>query len=110
MVRIGSFIENPFIKRIALGVVLPLLAGCAITMGARFDTSQVAKIQPGVTTQQQILDMMGQPSSEGLKNGRPLWTYLYAKMPIVGGKVRGTVLSIEFDDNHRVETYSYVPY
>jgi outer membrane protein assembly factor BamE (lipoprotein component of BamABCDE complex) len=110
MMRSGSCVETPFARRLAVGILLPLVAGCAITLGARFDTSRVAKIQPGVTTQEEIQEMLGQPASEGLKNGRPLWTYLYAKMPIVGGQLRGTVLSIEFDDNHRVETYSYVPY
>ena len=110
MVRFRSLIENRFWSRIALGVLLPVLAGCAITMGAKFDSSRVAKIQPGVTTQQQIQELLGPPASEGLKNGRPLWTYLYVKFPIIGGQARGTVLSIEFDDNRFVETYSYVPY
>lgn len=94
---------------LALGCAL-LFAGCAIRVGTPFKTDQVQQIQVGKTTQAQIVELFGQPTSQGLKDGRPLWTYLSARVPLTGGTARGTVLSIEFDDQNVVHTYSYVPY
>lgn len=107
--RLNAMIHTRFFRRIVLGLLLPVLAGCAIKLGAKFDSSRITQIQPGVTTQAEIQEMLGSPSSEGIKNGRPLWTYLYARIPMMG-TTRGTILSIEFDDGRRVETYSYIPY
>jgi outer membrane protein assembly factor BamE (lipoprotein component of BamABCDE complex) len=94
---------------LALGCAL-LLASCAIRVGTPFKTDQVQKIQVGKTTQAQIIDFFGQPTSQGLKDGRPLWTYLFARVPLTGGMAKGTVLSIEFNDQNVVHSYSYVPY
>jgi len=85
------------------------LSGCAIRLGAPFNTDQVQKIQVGKTTQAQIVEFFGQPESQGLKDGLPLWTYLFARLS-PGGTAKGTLLSIEFDDQGIVRSYSYVPY
>jgi outer membrane protein assembly factor BamE (lipoprotein component of BamABCDE complex) len=85
------------------------LSGCAIRIGAPFKTDQVKQIQVGKTTQAQIVTFFGQPESRGLKDGRPLWTYLFARLS-PGGTAKGTLLSIEFDDQNVVSSYSYVPY
>ena len=84
-------------------------SGC-VSIGHPFETSQVQQIQTGTTTQAQIKKWMGSPSSEGLKDGNPLWTYLSARVSLFGGKAKGTVLSIEFDEAGVVSSYSYVPY
>jgi outer membrane protein assembly factor BamE (lipoprotein component of BamABCDE complex) len=88
----------------ALGV-----AGCAIRIGTPFNADQVHKLQVGNTTQNQVVEFFGQPESRGLKDGRPLWTYLFARLS-PGGTAKGTMLSIEFDDKGVVSSYSYVPY
>lgn len=89
---------------IALGV-----AGCAIRIGAPFKTDQVPQIRVGTTTQAQVVEYFGQPTSKGVKDGRPLWTYLSARLSL-GGTATGTMLSVEFDDRGVVSSYSYVPY
>ena len=95
---------------VVLAATVLWLSGCAITLGARFDSSQIVKIKEGVTTQSQIKEMMGEPASDGMKDGNPLWTYIYARVPLLGGVARGTVVSIEFDERGVVESYSYIPY
>ncbi len=91
-------------------LLVPILAGCAIKLGARFDATQVELIQPGKSTQSHVRELMGSPMSEGLKDGKPLWTYFFAQVRIFGGITRGMVLTIEFDDQGIVESYSYIPY
>jgi outer membrane protein assembly factor BamE (lipoprotein component of BamABCDE complex) len=95
---------------VILGLLGPLAAGCAIKVGAKFDSSEVAKITAGQTTEVQVREMLGEPTSEGLKDGKPLWTYLHARVPILGGTARGTVVSIEFNNEGVVQSYSYIPY
>jgi outer membrane protein assembly factor BamE (lipoprotein component of BamABCDE complex) len=85
------------------------LAGCAIRIGTPFKTDQVPQIRVGTTTQAQVLEFFGQPESKGLKDGHPLWTYLFARLSM-GGTATGTMLSIEFNEQGRVSSYSYVPY
>jgi len=90
-------------------VCLLFISGCAIRVGAPFNTDHVQHIQVGKTTQAQVMEFFGQPASQGLKDGRPLWTYLFARLSM-GGTATGTLLSIEFDDQGIVHSYSYVPY
>jgi len=85
------------------------ISGCAIQLGAPFKTDQVPSIQVGKTTQAEVMGFFGQPTSRGVKDGRPLWTYLFARLSL-GGTATGTLLSIEFDDQGVVHGYSYVPY
>jgi len=87
-----------------------VVAGCAVHLGMPFNTDEVRNITVGTTTQAQIVEHFGQPASQGLKDGRPLWTYFFAHVPLTGGTARGTLLSIEFDDRGLVSSYSYVPY
>ena len=87
-----------------------VLTGCALRMGKPFDTTYVKRIEVGTTTKEQILERLGPPASKGLKDGHPLWTYLYARVSLVGGSAKGTMLSIEFDEMGIVQSYSYVPY
>ena len=102
--------KNNFIGWITGIFIVLILSGCAMTLGSRFDESRVGEIESGVTTKDQIKELFGPPESVGLKDGRPLWTYLFAQIPILGGTAKGTVLSIEFDENNIVESYSYIPY
>jgi outer membrane protein assembly factor BamE (lipoprotein component of BamABCDE complex) len=94
---------------LSLAFVL-FLSGCAVRLGTPFKTDQVQSIIVGTTTQAQIVEFFGQPASKGLKDGRPLWTYLFARLALMGGAATGTVLSVEFNDQGRVHSYSYVPY
>jgi outer membrane protein assembly factor BamE (lipoprotein component of BamABCDE complex) len=108
-----------FVKRwmnkISIGSIvglwlIPLITGCAIKVGGTFDTSHIDRIKPGTTTQSDVQELFGPPPSVGLKNGKPLWTYLNVRVSPLGGAGKGTVLSIEFDEKGVVETYSYIPY
>ncbi|MBI3621088.1 MAG: hypothetical protein HY208_02735, partial [Nitrospirae bacterium] len=69
------------VHRLRAGWLIPALAfavfvsGCAVHLGAPFNTDEVRTVQVGTTTQAQIVDRFGQPFSKGLKDGRPLWTY-----------------------------------
>ncbi|HUJ79104.1 MAG TPA: outer membrane protein assembly factor BamE [Nitrospiria bacterium] len=85
------------------------ITGCAIRIGTPFKTEQVPQLQVGKTTQSQVVEYFGEPESKGLKDGRPLWTYLFARLSL-GGTATGTILSIEFNEQGVVSSYSYVPY
>lgn len=86
------------------------MAGCALTVGARFDSTSVVRIKSGLTTKAEVREILGKPESEGLKDGRPLWTYLYARVPMLGGTAHGTVVTVEFNKDGVVESYTYIPY
>jgi outer membrane protein assembly factor BamE (lipoprotein component of BamABCDE complex) len=104
------------VHRLRRGWLIPALAcalfisGCAVYLGVPFKADEVKKLSVGTTTQAQVVESFGEPASKGLKDGRPLWTYLFVRVPLTGGTAKGTLLSIEFDDRGLVSSYSYVPY
>jgi len=60
--------KTNLIKTVAMAIMIALVAGLvgcvgAITKGKKFDETMVAQIQKGVTTQDNIVSMFGEPVS-----------------------------------------------
>ncbi len=96
---------SPFI--ITLTLVLGL-TGCATidNHGHEVDPSQLAQIQVGVTTQEQVGKLLGTPSSVSTF-GDKTWFYMYDKVqrraflsPTI---LQSNITRIEFDDQGRVK-------
>lgn len=79
---------------VALAAILPLasfIAGCAETVNTRGHVilpSRLAQIQPGTTTRQDVLQLLGSPSTQGTLNDNR-WYY-----------VTSTVGSTSFDPHN----------
>lgn len=56
-----------------------LVAGCAsTTTGNKFDESQINKIKTGTSTKENVLSLMGAPSSKNSSsNGTSIWSYQF---------------------------------
>ena len=50
-------------RTFAAGVLVVMLAGCAITYGREFDTTKVSQIVKGKTTKEEVRAMLGEPAT-----------------------------------------------
>lgn len=92
-------------KKTLLGMVLlaTLTAfGCS-HIGTNFDPNLVKSIETGKTTQNDIINMFGQPYKKGIQNGRAIWTYEYDEYHVMGEKASKD-LTIVFDENGKVKS------
>lgn len=97
-----------------------LLTGCA-TVGREMYQSDINKVQKGVTTKQQIIDIFGNPNTTFLDaNGNTVFNYIAAKcqntiynfIPVINivhseMKMQNQMLSIIFDKDDKVINYSF---
>ena len=91
---------------LAAALAALLLAGC-ITIGAEFRHQAVEQIEPGETTQQQLLGLLGNPVRTGITDDGALeWTYAHYKGGLFA-RFEGRDLVIKFDDSGRVQSFSY---
>ncbi|MGI9418842.1 MAG: outer membrane protein assembly factor BamE [Geminicoccaceae bacterium] len=88
----------------AVVLALQTLAGCSPTIethGHSLDEEQIAKIQPGSTSRQEVLQLMGSPSSLSTFDDAA-WYYVSQKTEkrsfYQEGVVDQEVLTISFDD------------
>ena len=95
------------------------LVGCA-TIGKPMKETQLTQLQDGVTTQEEVLKIMGEPSDKTIiDTGEEKWTFIYARtkptwstfVPYVGLLESGTVtkgqkLEILFDINKVVKRHT----
>jgi outer membrane protein assembly factor BamE (lipoprotein component of BamABCDE complex) len=65
-------------KRIALITLVALAAGCAATSGTTITPEQVAAIQRGKTTKEDIRKRFGEPYSVSASSSGDVWTYYQA--------------------------------
>lgn len=103
--------------------ILPLLAllfaSCA-TVGTEMSQAQVSQIRKGTTTRTQMVERFGSPMNVGIQNGKKsaMWNYNKVKnkpanfIPIVGllaggMNMQSQMLMVVFDENDRVEDYTY---
>ena len=63
-------------KRLHFLFVVFLLAGC-IPAGRDFPTFPIEKLQPNVTTKDQVYADFGEPVERGSNGGYETWTYYY---------------------------------
>lgn len=88
-------------------VLLPLLSGCTTIdiHGTEVEPEQLAKIQVGVTTKDQVRKLLGTPSSVS-PFGNNTWYYMFEeteRRAFFNPKViRGNIIRIEFDGQNRV--------
>ena len=92
--------------RFSIAICLGLLALGCLTVGAEFQDADIPAIERGETTKEQIEDWFGPPYQRGLEDGQETWTYLYLKRPL-SGKTLSRELHIRFDEQGKVESYSY---
>lgn len=77
-------------------VLALLLIGCVYQQhGTRFDAAKVAELQAGVSTQQDAIEKLGQPSAvSNYPDGSKLlqWQYVYGTAVGVGGGAHAAIL------------------
>lgn len=97
---------KPLLSAVAMAwLLLAGLAGCA-TVGREFPVAEVSRIQVGVTTQNQVREMFGEPWRTGVEDGDRTWTYGKYRYTLLGAPST-TDLVIRFDAQHRVKKYSF---
>ncbi|MCK8045130.1 outer membrane protein assembly factor BamE [Shewanella sp. 1CM18E] len=107
-------------KKIALVCLALLITGCA-THGNKIDESAVSKLKKGQTTEEQVITMLGKPTSSGFSSdGSKMLTFSYANasanpisfIPYVGmffssTDVESQVLYVTLNKSGKVSDYSY---
>jgi outer membrane protein assembly factor BamE (lipoprotein component of BamABCDE complex) len=109
------FIEQFFMKTIIILTAAVLLCGCA-SVGHKLDESKIDQIKKGVTTRDQVVQLVGSPDQitrDGF--GRVTFQYIYSRattkastfIPIVGAfaggaNVQSQMLMVTFDTNNVV--------
>jgi outer membrane protein assembly factor BamE (lipoprotein component of BamABCDE complex) len=82
-----------------------LAAGC-FTVGRSFPTRQVAAIEVGSTTREQIERTFGEPFRVGLEDGQQTWTYGHYRYSLFGNPVTRDLV-LRFDERGVVASYSF---
>lgn len=99
-----TFKLNKAIQASVLMLVV-FFSGCA-SFGEKFPVQDVARIEIGKTTQQQVIKMFGSPWRTGLESGQKTWTYGNYKYALFQEK-QATDLVIRFDENNVVASYTF---
>jgi outer membrane protein assembly factor BamE (lipoprotein component of BamABCDE complex) len=108
-------------KIIMLSVCLCLLSGGCATMGKRIDQDKVQQIKEGVTSEEEVIQLLGKPYMKTLSSdGKIIMMYQYTKVknrienfiPVVGllaggMDMRQQMLTILIDKNGKVEKYTF---
>lgn len=92
-------------KRLYFLFVVFLLAGC-IPVGRDFATFPVEKLQPNVTTKEQVYAAFGEPVERGSDSGNESWTYYYYLYSVFGPQ-RQKRLHVIFNQDGTVKDYSF---
>jgi hypothetical protein len=90
---------------IFVGIIL-FLCGCG-TVGASFNTSNIANIANGVTTQLDVKKMFGEPFKAGVQNGQPVWVYEDHRYSIVNEN-KSKDLIITFNSDGIVQSHQFM--
>jgi hypothetical protein len=91
--------------RLVLIVLLVILSAC-FPVGRDFATIPVEKLQPNVTTRDQVYAAFGEPVEKGLDSGNESWTYYYYLYSVVGPQ-RQKRLHVIFNRDGTVKDYSF---
>jgi hypothetical protein len=88
-----------------IALAAALLLSC-VYQGARFDYEKIPQIQDGVTTQDDVLRLLGQPFEVRRVTGAEgmflAWVYRY-----IPARGEGAVLEIVFNSAGRVHSHAY---
>ena len=90
------------LKSALLGLTLVVLGGCAIgQMGNKISSSNIEKLKKGITTKQEVVTMLGEPSEIQIsKDGLEAWRYSYS-----GPKVYSVLISEWITGNGNISSY-----
>jgi len=77
-----------------------------MTVGRKFPVTPVTKIVIGLTTQQDIHRMFGDPWRMGIENGMRTWTYGDYHYSAFGGTTT-TDLVVRFNADNTVASYTF---
>ena len=85
-------------KNLSIIILMSVLCGCAInnTVGQKFDTTAINRIELGKTTQYEVISMLGAPLSEQkLSNGIVIYSYAYGDREGFGAQSSVNSLQIQ---------------
>ena len=92
MVGVEALIQQGNRFRRAGAIALLLLGGCT-TLGVPTRHEELAKLRVGVSTEQEIVELLGHPTGGGwvrtgvLDEAREVWSYEYTEASIGGAKL-----------------------
>jgi outer membrane protein assembly factor BamE (lipoprotein component of BamABCDE complex) len=92
-------------KRLVLLLATFLLTAC-FPAGRDFATFPVEKIQPNVTTREEVYAAFGEPVERGSDSGNESWTYYYYLYSLFGPQ-RQKRLHVIFNQDGTVKAYSF---
>jgi outer membrane protein assembly factor BamE (lipoprotein component of BamABCDE complex) len=81
------------------------LSGC-LTVGRDFPAENVARLEMGATTRDQVRDLFGEPWRTGVEDGQPTWTYGRYRYALLG-TTQTRDLVVRFDARGRVASYTF---
>ena len=71
----------------ALAITLPL--GACMTSGVKFTMAEVQSLQPGVTTKEEAIALLGKPTSRSaMANGAELLQWMYTEVVYIASDSR----------------------
>jgi len=82
-----------------------VIASCA-RVGRNFPTDPVANVKIGITTQDDVRRMFGEPWRIGVDNGKRTWTYGYYRYSLFGETITRDLV-VTFRDDGVVDSYSF---
>jgi len=94
---------------IIMFAIILVFSACATTYkyGKEFPVNNVNQIRIGITSQQDVLDLFGDPLKKGIINGNDVFIYTKENIIFNGDDVekKGDNLVIEFDEKGIVKNY-----
>jgi outer membrane protein assembly factor BamE (lipoprotein component of BamABCDE complex) len=90
------------VKRLALALLVGMVAPTCATIGPPYDADAVAQLREGVTTRAEVTALLGEPhqTSKPLPHESPTcverWHYATATA-VAGGRTRGDVAAVDFN-------------
>ena len=92
-------------RRLCLLILAFFLPAC-FPVGRDFATFPVEKLQPNVTTKEQVYAAFGEPVEKGSDSGNESWTYYYYLYSVIGPQ-RQKRLHIIYNRDGTVKDYSF---
>ncbi len=82
------------------------VSACGST-GNKFDETQFGAIVNGKTTQDEVIQLLGEPYQKGVENGNVVWIYEYNKFSLFE-KSASKDLQVVFDKKNTVQSHQFM--
>jgi len=101
------FRKSPYL-RLALSAMFFLIVsvGCGST-GNKFDESKFGQIMNGKTTQEEVLQLFGEPYQKGVENGHAVWIYEYNEFGLFEKNASKDIYLI-FNEQNIVQSHQFM--